>query len=379
MANIVYSMSGEGRGHATRARAVVEAMRGRHQLTLFASDCAYEMLSALYEDTEVSVLSVPGLRFAYNGPGRVNLLGTVALATQLRFRMKRHVTAALRELDRIKPDLVIADFEPILPRAARVAGVPFVSFDHQHYLVVSDLSDLPFWLRQQANLAAPFVRSLYNWQRATIVSSFYAPPLKRAYRDTTWVGTLMRPEVLRAQPEPGDHLLAYIRRHAAESTLGALAASGREVRVYGLGAQPSQGALRFLPIDERAFLSDLATCTAVVTTAGNQLVGEAMYLGKPLLVMPEKLNFEQAVNAHFLEQSGAGWAERTELTPERLAAFIDAVPMLRQRIRRESACGNQAAVEALERQLYIPRLPAAGSRAALPPSGRAGVEGWRLA
>ncbi len=112
MANVVYSMSGEGRGHATRARAVVEAMRGRHQLTLFASDCAYEMLSALYEDTEVSVLRVPGLRFAYNGPGRVNLLGTVALATQLRFSMKRHVTAALRELDRIKPDLVIADFEP---------------------------------------------------------------------------------------------------------------------------------------------------------------------------------------------------------------------------------------------------------------------------
>jgi len=379
MANVVYSMSGEGRGHATRARAVVEAMRGRHQLTLFASDCAYEMLSALYENTEVSVLRVPGLRFAYDGPGRVNLLGTVALATQLCFRMKRHVTAALRELDRIKPDLVVADFEPILPRAARVAGVPFVSFDHQHYLVVSDLSHLPFWLRQQANLAAPFVRSLYNWQRATIVSSFYAPPLKRAYRDTTWVGTLMRPEVLRAQPEAGDHLVAYIRRHAAESTLGALAASGREVRVYGLGAQPTQSTLRFLPIDERAFLADLASCTAVVTTAGNQLVGEAMYLGKPLLVMPEKLNFEQAVNAYFLEQSGAGWAERTELTPERLAAFVDAVPMLRQRIRRESVCGNQAAVEALERQLHIPALPAAGSRPALPPTGRTAVGGWRLA
>jgi hypothetical protein len=53
--------------------------------------------------------------------------------------------------------------------------------------------------------------------------------------------------------------------------------------------------------------------------------------------------------------------------------------MLRQRIRRESACGNQAAVEALERQLHVPALPAAGSRTALPPSGRAAVGGWRLA
>ena len=48
---------------------------------------------------------------------------------------------------------------------------------------------------------------------------------------------------------------------------------------------------------------------AVVSTAGNQLVGEALYLGKPVLVMPERVNFEQAINAHYLEQSGAGWVE----------------------------------------------------------------------
>jgi len=358
LANLVYAMSGEGRGHATRARAVIEALRGRHTLTVFASDCALALLSDLYRDSDVEVLPIPGLRFAYTGPGRVALLRTLGLAARFRWSLARHVTAALRVLDRIRPDLVIADFEPILPRAARAAGVPFVSFDHQHYLVVSDLSCLPFGLRQQARAAAPWVRALYDWQQATIVSSFYAPPLRPEHRDTTWVGTLLRPEVLRARAQVGQHLVAYVRRQAAASTLTALAASGRDVRVYGLGAHPQQGRVRFLSIDERRFLADLASCAALVSTAGNQLVGEALYLRKPLLVMPEALNFEQSVNAYFVERTGAGWAERGTLTAARLAAFLEAIPALQPRIHPDSVCGNQAAVEALEAQVPAQRSSA---------------------
>jgi hypothetical protein len=115
-------------------------------------------------------------------------------------------------------------------------------------------------------------------------------------------------------------------------------------------------------------MEDLAGCDAVVSTAGNQLVGEALFLGKPMLVMPEAWNFEQSVNAHFLEQSGAGWAERGALTPQRLGAFLEASGTLRANIRRESVYGNDAAIAALERHLGSPpailrppRLAARGS------------------
>jgi uncharacterized protein (TIGR00661 family) len=351
MASVIYAMSGEGRGHATRARVVVESLRRRHQLTLFASACAYDMLAPRYRGSDVRVVRIPGLHFAYSEPGRVDLFRTMADAALFRLRLAEHIGRVLPELERARPDLVIADFEPIAPRAARILGVPFVSFDHQHYLVVSDLSSLPFGLRQQAAVSAPFVAALYDWQRATIVSSFYRPPLKPAHRDTTWVGTLIRPELLGARPERGGHLVAYIRRQAAASTLAALAASGREVRLYGLGERPAEGSLRFFAIDERRFLDDLASCEAVVSTAGNQLVGEALYLRKPMLVMPEAWNFEQSVNACYLERSGAGWAERGTLTARRLGAFLEAVPALQPRLPPEALCGNEAAVAALERHI----------------------------
>jgi uncharacterized protein (TIGR00661 family) len=354
LASIVYAMCGEGRGHATRARAVIEALRGQHRLTLFAAEHAFEMLSRQYPAGDVRVVRIPGLQFGYSRPGHVDLLRTLGLAARFRWQVGRYVDAVVPELERARPDLVIVDFEPIVPRAARRLGVPFVSFDHQHVLVVSDLSSLPFGVRQQANLSAPFVRALFGGQTATIVSSFYRAPLKKGHRDAVQVGTLIRPELLAVRPTHGRHLLAYMRRHASPETLAALAASGRRVNVYGLGKRPDEGALRFFEIDEQRFIDDLATCQAVVSTAGNQLVGEALYLGKPLLVMPEPRNFEQSVNAYFLEQSGAGWAERGPLTAARVGAFLEAVGALRARIRPDEACGNAAAVAALERHIGAP-------------------------
>jgi uncharacterized protein (TIGR00661 family) len=375
MASIVYSICGEGRGHATRARAVVEGLRAHHRVTLFASGCAHEMLAPYCRETGVALHRIPGLHFEYTRAGRVALFRTMGSAASFRLAVSRYVRAVRPALERVAPDLVVADFEPILPRAARELDVPFVSFDHQHYLVVSDLSALPFGLRQRAALAAPFVSALYDWQTSTIVSSFYAPPLKKAYEDTTLVGTLIRPEIAGLRPDRGQHLVAYMRRQAAPDVMEALRACGREVRLYGLGARLDEERLRFRAIDERRFVEDLASCDAVVSTAGNQLVGEALYLGKPMLVLPEARNFEQAVNAHFLEQSGAGWAELGRLSAERLGAFLEQRETFRAAIHPERIYGNKAAVRALERALHH-RGDRTPPRALLPAAPGIGRELW---
>jgi uncharacterized protein (TIGR00661 family) len=365
VATIFYGMSGEGLGHATRARTVVEALRRRHRITLFAPDRAHALLAPLYRGTEVAVVPIPGLRFGYSRPGRVGLLRTLAVAARYAWGLGGHVRALSSHFARERPDLVIADFEPLLPRAARAHGVPFVSFDHQHYLVVSDLSRLPFWLRQQAALIAPFVRALYDWQQATVVSSFYKPPLKRQHRDATQVGVLIRPELQALRPLRGRHLLVYLRRFGSPDLLSTLAACGRPVEVYGLGARPPEGPLRFHAVDNRRFLEHLASCDAVVSTAGNQLVGEALYLRKPLLVMPEQRNFEQNLNGFFLEDAGTGWCTRGRLTAARLGAFLEQTETLRARIDPQAVCGNAEALAALEGQLV--HGAEAPRRADLPP------------
>jgi uncharacterized protein (TIGR00661 family) len=323
MARIFFSLSGEGRGHATRARAVVESLREEHQVSLFASGDAWRFLAPLYRDTAVKVHRIGGLRFHYNEERRLNFTRTGAEALRFLRRLPMLVGMLERQIRRGRPNLVVTDFEPALPRAARRLGVPFVSLDHQHFLLTYDLASLPPRLRLYAAYMALIVRAYYSGQAATVVSSFYFPPLRRGCRDVTQVGVMLRPEVLAARPERAGHLVAYFRRFAGDHLLAALHATGRAVRVYGLGACPPAGRLSFHAIEERRFVEDLAACDALISTAGNQLVGEALYLGKPVLALPEARNFEQYINAHFLAQSGAGaWREAEKVTSADVAGFL---------------------------------------------------------
>jgi uncharacterized protein (TIGR00661 family) len=225
------------------------------------------------------------------------------------------VTRVERLLRRERPDLAITDFEPILARAAERCGVPYISFDHQHFLLVNDLSGLPLRLRWKGWILGLSIGRFYRRQQRTIVSSFYAPPLRRGCQDVVQTGVLLRRQILDAEPMVGDHLLVYMRRFMRYNLLDALRQCGREVRVYGLGRRPADGNLRYFEVDEHGFLQDLITCDAVISNVGNQLVGEALYLKKPMLALPESGNFEQAINGHsFLARE---WRRRLGRVPAR--------------------------------------------------------------
>jgi uncharacterized protein (TIGR00661 family) len=70
--------------------------------------------------------------------------------------------------------------------------------------------------------------------------------------------------------------------------------------------------LTFCKFDDRRFVEDVAGCAAVIGAAGNQTLGEALYLGKPILALPERKHHEQRINAHFVEQMGAGMSVTVE-------------------------------------------------------------------
>lgn len=352
MAKIFISLSGEGRGHATRVRALVEALAGEHQVRIFAPGDAYPFLAPLYAGTEVRVDHLPGLCFAYDDRHRLRYPATLGRLLSYLRQLPATLERLTAELRREQSDLVITDFEPALPRAARRCGVPFISLNHQHFLRTYDLSGLPHRLRWHAAYMAAIVGAYYSGQEETIVSSFYFPPLRPGCRRVTQVGVLLREAVRATRPVTRQHLVAYWRKFGSEAVLRALENTGLEVRVYGLGERPPRGRLSFRAINEAGFLDDLAGCTALVCTAGNQLVGEALYLGKPVFALAETNNFEQEINAHFLRTSGAGEAmPMTEFTEGHLHRFLASLDQYRRNIRRERLDGLPAVLNVLRRHL----------------------------
>lgn len=349
MARIAYSCAGEGRGHATRVRTLTDLLRDRHEITILAPRDAFALLSPAYLGSDVRVLRLPGLFFHYGRRGQLHYPRTALGALRYLAGLPALVEDLAQFLVSERFDLVLTDFDPGLPRAARRAGVPYLSVDHQSFLRVSDLSALPGDLRRHARFMEWIVRAYYDRPVHRVSSSFYRPPLRPGLSGVTQVGCLLRPALLALEPTHGDHLAAYFRRPLAPNVTAALARSPHPVRLYGLGEQPSEGSLSYHPISETGFLADLASCRALVTTAGNQLVGEAHYLGKPVLAIPEPGNQEQRINAWFLEQAGGGEAaDHRTFSPQTLTAFLTRAESHANRIDRSFACGNDATVQAVE-------------------------------
>jgi uncharacterized protein (TIGR00661 family) len=354
MARIHYGLAGEGRGHAVRARTLLEELQHRHRFVVHAPGDAYEFLAPLYVGhPRIDVRCVPGLRWSYGKNRRVALVRSALLSVDYLMRLEGFVAALTRTLQDERSDLVITDFEPALSRAAIRARVPLVAIDHQAFLTTSDFEDLPMGLRRHAAFMGAFVERWAPEPTKRVVSSFYRPKLRAGVGgNVQQTGVLLRAAIRRAAPERAGFLVAYLRPGVPERVLDVLRRAPLEVRLYGRGAGRREGSLVRCRIDEARFLADLVACDGLVSTAGNQLIGEALFLGKPVLAAPELGNREQEINAWFLGRTPGGTATTfADLDDRELATFLARAGASAYTQTRDCYDGTPTALAAIESAL----------------------------
>jgi uncharacterized protein (TIGR00661 family) len=343
---IAYGIHGYGQGHATRAWAVLPELLETHDVKIFAGGDALDALGGHFK-----VEPIPTLRFGYVGGRRstiLTVLKNAPLVSDL-VRLGASTRKVLREFRSFAPDVVICDCEPWTFRAAGLLSIPRIAFDHFGIMVRCKAS-LPFgdWVRSLIDRAT--YEFLMGGAERALVSSFYTQPTRSP--DVKLIPPLLRERVRATTPRNGAHLLAYFNQGATQltkSVLKALTDIGLEVRLYGAGARERIGNVVFQPPGDVTFLDDLASCRAVISTAGNQLMGEAMALGKPVLVVPEN-SVEQRMNAAAVERMAIG--ERVEaerLTAATIARFLERSAVYAESCRRLARGGQQEAVETLQR------------------------------
>ncbi|MBL4883071.1 MAG: hypothetical protein JKY95_00870 [Planctomycetaceae bacterium] len=359
MAKIFMSMSGEGRGHATRIRSIVERIRHKHQVTLFAPGDAYQFLASNYADSnDVRLVEIQGMKFHYV-KRRLHLMKTITEGFRYRFLvLNRLVNQLEQEIREHKPDVILTDFEPGLPRAAYRCGLPYLSLTHQHFLLAYDLSILPARLRFSAKMMGLAVRLHYSHQQVTMISSFFKSELRDHWKEhAISVGPMIRPEVRNQETCEENYLLSYLRKNTPQRVVEELSHSPVPVKVYGLGEQPPLGNITFHEIDPVQFVNDMTNCLGVVSAAGNQLLGECMYLGKPVLALPEKMHHEQLINSYFLRHMGCGnFVTLERFTRDDLKMFLEHQQKYRTQI--EKTClgheGTEQVVAVLEKHAQAP-------------------------
>ncbi len=352
MARIVYALSGQGRGHASRVLAIGQALRQRgHEVLFCGGGTARDVLEASGE----RVLPIPSLRQVLHG-NRMQLLATLrANATTLR-NLRPLIEELTEQLADFRPHLLITDFEAFTPRAAERLGLPILSFNHQQ-VVTETRYPLPlrYWL--DAALACWAIRLIAPKRPLhVLLTSFFFPPLRCPER-TTLIPPIIRPEVQQLRPVSGEAILVYVNQPEGVDHLPQVLAQ-LPVPFILYNVPPPENAACYPNLIFKApardeFLQDLACCRAVLCTAGFTLISEALYLGKPLLVMPNRGIFEQTLNALFLEWNGLGMAVYDRpLRAQDVHRFLEIIPHYRLRLQTHPMQqGNEAALACLERLL----------------------------
>jgi uncharacterized protein (TIGR00661 family) len=352
---VLYGVVGEGMGHAIRSRVVLEHLVAEgHDIEIMASSRASDFLAKHFGADEVN--RIHGLHMIYedNRVRRGKTLWSNVLAGVT--GIPQNVAAYFKLVEEFRPEMVVSDFESWTYLYAKLHRLPIVSIDNMQIInrcrhaeaILADHED-------EFLVTKTFVKSKLPFCDHYLITTFFYPDVRKD--DTTLLPPILRSDILAAkqQARRGDHLLVYQTGEGYETLSHALNATGLECRVYGMrrGIQDEQveGNLRYRPFDEARFIEDLATSRAVIAGGGFTLMGEAVYLHKPMMSVPVKHQFEQVMNARYLEHLGYGqFAERAD-DSDAIARFLASVPRFEDNLARYEQQGNDLLFRAVDELL----------------------------
>ncbi|MDG4774256.1 glycosyltransferase family protein [Solwaraspora sp. WMMD792] len=233
------------------------------------------------------------------------------------------------------PEVVLTDYEPASAQIAYLVGARLITTEQQSKFLLYRTPDAGGYTRWHE---AAKLRYFFPAADDRIASSFFPLEWERDERyEGQVIEPILRPDVLSMTPEvDGTSVVVYLSPYAAMRQEPAeflrVLAGFPEVTFTVFSKTPigdaPQNVVTSL-FDRPKFTEALRTCSAVVATAGHQLLSECLYLRKPVLALPFDV-YEQQFNAMMLDHCGIGVHGGRELSADQLRRFLDQRPAFAQ-------------------------------------------------
>lgn len=282
---ILYAIQATGNGHISRARALIPYLRQLGHLDLLLSGT-----NAQVSLDETIKYRLKGVGFAFGKNGGIDYWQTFNEASLLRIK-KEYSQLPVQDYD-----LVINDFEPISAWACKLKHVPCIALSHQ-----SALLDKNTPMPEETDLPGALVLHYYAPAHLHIGFHFqsYSPAI---------FTPVIRDEVRQLNPSNKGHHTVYLPAYDDEKVARILEKTGcHQWEIFSKQGRSNHwnNNIRFIPVNARAFAQSMASSKGVLCGAGFETPSEALFLGKKVLVIPMKQQYEQQCNAAALEQLGA--------------------------------------------------------------------------
>ena len=281
---ILYAIQGTGNGHLSRARDIIPILQRKGTVDL--------LISGKQADVELPYhvkYRFDGMGFIFGKKGGVDLFSTYK---ELNFK---NLMTEVNQLPVEDYDLVISDFEPVSAWACFYKNKPCIALSHQSAVIAKGTP--------QPKKKDFFGISLLKYYApSTVQYSFHFA----RFSDTMFTPVIRR-EVREMKVTDNGHYTVYLPAYDDERLMENLSQfPDVKWEVFSKHNKKAfkKGNVSIRPINNEAFLKSMASGRGVLCGAGFETPAEALFLGKKLMVIPMKHQYEQKCNARTLEYMG---------------------------------------------------------------------------
>ncbi len=281
---ILYAIQGTGNGHLSRANDIIPILQKIGDLDI--------LVSGIQADVSIPYdikYKLRGMSFIFGKKGGVDLWDTWKKTNT------RHLWKEIRKLPIKDYDIVINDFEPVSAWACKLRRVPCIGLSHQAAVLNKNAprpkkSD---WLGKNILKYYAPVKHKYGFHFKQFDENIFTPVIRQQVRDQE-IKNLGHYTVY--LPSYGDNKL--IKKLSRFTDVKWEVFSKHTKETY------NEENVFITPINNEAFIKSMATSEGVLCGAGFETPAEALFLGKKLLVIPMKSQYEQQCNAAALKDMG---------------------------------------------------------------------------
>ncbi len=323
----ILSVQGEGRGHMTQAITVYEMLLEQgHQVcaVILGSSGKRDVPKFFFDKISAPIIQLASPNFVSDSKNKsINLPKSV----WHNFKKVKTFRNSLRQIDKLmqehKPDVVINFFDLLMGLYYRFykPRAKMVCIAHQYIYLHSDF-EFPEgrWLDKAA--IKFFTRLTAKGSSKNLALSFYN--IHTRHEEVIIVPPLLRKEIFELNTEQSDYFLVYLVNNGYLEDLIEWHKKNPEVEIHCFTDQPDELRRQYMfneqklflhALNDKLFLEMMSKARGLASTAGFESVCEAMYLGKPVLMVPIQGHYEQYCNSRDAHKAGAGiFADTFDLT-----------------------------------------------------------------